>query len=90
MIAIHGADDYSEIETSDGRRHLHKKTLTMLEHVLPANFQRVHRSHIVNLLFAERMGIEDGGRRVLRLSNGTMVPVSRTYTRKLAERGNLS
>ncbi|WP_187775564.1 LytR/AlgR family response regulator transcription factor [Luteimonas suaedae] len=90
VIAIHGADDYSEIETSNGRRHLHKKTLTMLEHVLPDNFQRVHRSHIVNLLFAEHMGIEDGGRRVLHLSNGIMVPVSRTYAREVMERGNLS
>jgi two-component system response regulator LytT len=85
VIAIHGADDYSELETSDGRRHLHKKTLTMLERMLPPHFQRVHRSHVVNLRFAERLSSEDGGYRVLHLSNGSCVPVSRTHARKLRE-----
>ncbi|NZA25556.1 response regulator transcription factor [Luteimonas sp. SJ-92] len=89
VVAIHGADDYSEIETSDGRRHLHKKTLTMLGRVLPENFLRVHRSHIVNLRFAEGMDIESGGRRVLHLSNGSSVPVSRSHAGKLGEAGGL-
>jgi DNA-binding LytR/AlgR family response regulator len=85
VIAIHGADDYSELETSDGRRHLHKKTLTTLKQMLPAHFERVHRSHIVNLHFATRLGTGDGGRRFLTLANGSSIPVSRAYARRLRE-----
>lgn len=85
VIAIHGADDYSELETADGRRHLHKKTLTQLERLLPPRFLRVHRSHIVNLKHATRIGSENGARCV-ELSNGTTVPVGRAYAARLAER----
>lgn len=83
VIAIHGADDYSELQTFDGRRHLHKKTLATLERLLPPHFQRVHRSHVVNLRFAEQIGPDAGGRRILRLSDGSCVPVSRSYAGKL-------
>lgn len=85
VIAIHGADDYSELETAHGRRHLHKKTLTQLERLLPPRFVRVHRSHIVNLKHATRIGSENGARCV-ELSNGTTVPVGRAYAARLAER----
>jgi DNA-binding LytR/AlgR family response regulator len=85
VIAIHGADDYSELETADGRRHLHKKTLTTLEQMLPANFQRVHRSHIVNLHFAAVLRTDEGGKRMLALANGSSVPVSRAYVRRFRE-----
>lgn len=89
IVAIHGADDFSELETLDGRRHLHKKTLTMLERLLPARFRRVHRSHIVNLEFAGHMSGGDDGRYVLHLSNGAEVPVSRGHARHLKDE-NLS
>jgi len=85
VIAIHGADDYSELETSDGRRHLHKKTLTTLQRLLPGDFQRVHRSHLVNLRFARSMITDTSGRRVLRLANGSCVPVSRTHAARLRQ-----
>jgi DNA-binding LytR/AlgR family response regulator len=62
---------------------LHKKTLTTLEQMLPAHFERVHRSHIVNLHFAAQLGAGDGGRRVLTLANGSSVPLSRASARKL-------
>ena len=89
VVAVHGADDYSELETTDGRRHLHKKTLTALEHLLPPHFQRVHRSHIVNLRLARELGTDDSGRRSLKLANGSCVPVSRVYAAELRKAGVL-
>lgn len=87
VVAIHGADDYSELETADGRRHLHKKTLTTLERLLPPSFKRVHRSHIVNLRFARELGTDESGRRSLTLANGSRVPVSRVYAAELRKAG---
>lgn len=84
VVAIHGDDDYSSIEGGDGRRHLHKKTLTALECVLPQEFRRVHRSHIVNLQHVDRMLTLDGGARVILLKNGTRVPVSRAGAKALS------
>lgn len=89
VVAIHGADDYSELETADGRRHLHKKTLTALERLLPPQFKRVHRSHIVNLRFARELGADGDGRRALTLANGSRVPVSRAYAAELRKSGVL-
>jgi DNA-binding LytR/AlgR family response regulator len=84
VVAIHGDDDYSNIEAADGRRHLHKKTLTALECVLPPEFRRVHRSHIVNLQHVDRMLTLDGGARVILMKNGTRVPVSRAGAKALS------
>lgn len=84
VVAIHGDDDYSNIEALDGRSHLHKKTLTALECVLPPQFKRVHRSHIVNLEHMDRMLMLDGGARVILMKNGTRVPVSRAGAKALS------
>lgn len=84
--AIHGADNYAEVELDDGLRLLHDKTLDQLERLLPERFQRVHRSHIVDL---ERIvGLENlpGSRYRARLDNGERVPVSRARIRQLRER----
>jgi DNA-binding LytR/AlgR family response regulator len=86
VIAVHGDDDYSSIETLDGRRHLHRKTLASLERLLPGNFERVHRSHIVNLLHVESILTPAAGGRAVRLANGTLVPVGRSYAKALAAR----
>jgi len=44
VVFAQGADDYTEIHCGDGSKPLHNKTLSALEHLLPAQFQRVHRS----------------------------------------------
>jgi DNA-binding LytR/AlgR family response regulator len=85
VVAIHGDDDYSNIETLDGRRHLHRKTLTALMELLPGTFRRVHRSHIVNLAHVERIVTHDGGRRSVLLATGTDVPLSRSYLGELSD-----
>jgi DNA-binding LytR/AlgR family response regulator len=79
VVAIHGDDDYSSVELTNGQRRLHKRTLTDLESLLPKEFLRVHRSHIANLKQVRRL---EG--RLLKLANGTEVPVGRAYSKQLA------
>lgn len=81
--AIHGADNYAEVELDDGLRLLHDKTLDQLEGLLPGRFKRVHRSHIVD--FQRITGLENlpGSRYRARLDSGECVPVSRTRIRHL-------
>jgi len=86
VVAIRGADDYSEIVTRGGGRRLHDKTLTALSRLLPAVFERVHRSWIVNLDEAASLHARPGSRYFLRLRNGDEVPVSRERVRALRER----
>jgi DNA-binding LytR/AlgR family response regulator len=84
IAAIHGDDDYSSIETLEGRRYLHQKTLSALMEVLPQTFRRIHRSHIVNLAHARRIATDPNGNRHVLLSNGSRVPISRGQAKDLA------
>ena len=84
IAAIHGDDDYSSIETLEGRRYLHARTLIALLEMLPSTFRRVHRSHIVNLAYAKRIVTKPSGSRAVELSNGTQVPISRAEAKALA------
>ena len=86
VVAIHGADAYSEGAAAGGRRLLHRKTLAVLEAMLPADFVRVHRSHIVNLRHAARLLAHGGGRHELVLTGGASVPVGRRHLDALRKR----
>lgn len=86
IVWIAGAGDYSEIHCDDGTTHLHDKTLTALEVILPARFERVHRSHIADLSRAVRLCSEPGSRYRLELDNGEKIPVSRSAASTLRTR----
>lgn len=87
IVAIHGADNYAEIEMKSGRKLLHDKRLDHLENILPQHFVRVHRSHIIDWREVVRLEAHRGSRYTALLKSGTRVPVSR---RKVAELRNLS
>ena len=84
--AIHGAGNYSEVEMNDGRRKLHYKSLDRLGQLLPDEFVRVHRSHIVNLRCASTLKSLPGSRYQLVLDDGGVVPVGRTRVAEVRER----
>lgn len=86
VVWIAGAGDYSELHLIDGSSHLHDKTLSSLEVLLPRRFERVHRSHIVDLERVVGLRSEPGSRYRLRLSTGDEVPVSRQRVVELRER----
>jgi two-component system response regulator LytT len=72
-----GADDYAELHLADGTVHLHEKTLSALETLLPAAFVRVHRSYIVNLQRAR--ALRTVPRLALVMDDDSLVPVGRIY-----------
>lgn len=49
IIVINGDGPYVKIITRDGRKILSLQSMSKLTQMLPANFFRVHRSHIVNI-----------------------------------------
>jgi DNA-binding LytR/AlgR family response regulator len=86
VVAIRGADDYSELICRDGSRHLHGKSLRALLHLLPGHFERVHRSYIVDMRAIESLRAAPGGRHVLRLAAGGEIPVGRARFKDLRNR----
>ena len=81
ILFIRGADDYSELHLADASVHLHEKSLTALESLLPAAFARVHRSYIANL--GRVRGVRSAA---LVLDDGSLVPVGRVYRDAVRDR----
>jgi DNA-binding LytR/AlgR family response regulator len=86
VVYLQGAGDYAELHCRDGSTHLHDKSLTELEGLLPARFLRVHRSYVANLAYIELLRNEPGARYSLRLTTGEEIPVGRTRVAALRER----
>lgn len=86
LVCIGGADDYAEVTTLDEVR-LVRMTLSEFEQTLDrARFARVHRSWIVNLDCVERAEPAGGGRMLLHLQTGRVVPASRSGAQSLRDR----
>ena len=87
---IAAAGDYAELTLSSGETLLHARALDALTITLPPSFERVHRSHIVNLDCVVRLTSTSGGRYRLALASGNEVPVGRSryaaVKAKLADR----
>lgn len=81
LVFVRGADDYSELHLADGSVHLHEKSLTALESLLPDSFVRVHRSYIAGL--TRVAGVRSGA---LVMTSGSVVPVGRVYRGSVASR----
>ncbi len=83
VVALHGADDYVEIELNNGKRLLTRKTINELESMLGPDFFRIHRSHIVNKAFALEFRAQSGSKYSLILSTGAKLPVGRARVEDL-------
>jgi DNA-binding LytR/AlgR family response regulator len=80
IVWIKAADDYCDVMLIDGREILVTMTLARLLETLPSRFVRVHRSFAVNCSHVAGVQPKPGGGRSLILSNGSLVPVGRSYT----------
>lgn len=49
IVVINGQGPYVQIITVNGRKIMSLQSMSKLEELLPANFYRIHRSHIVNI-----------------------------------------
>jgi len=84
ILAVIGADDYAELRLVGGRSLLHAERLERLAARLPAQFLRVHRSAIANLVHVRRLDRE-GDRWRLHLDDDSVLPVSRSRLAALRE-----
>jgi two-component system LytT family response regulator len=84
ILRICALDDYVSIHTSLGQEHLLRATLESVEAILdPEKFARIHRSTIVRRdVVAKVVASRTGGRSAV-LVDGTILPVGRTYARRL-------
>jgi two-component system response regulator LytT len=79
---IKGADNYAEVMLKSGKQHLHDKTLSGLELILPSNFVRVHRSYIVPVEFISRVYSTDGNYKI-ELHDQQYLPIGRAKAKSL-------
>jgi len=86
IVAVVGADDYAELVLPAERR-LSRLTLAQFEEALPVDrFLRVHRSHIVNIDRLVRAEPGGGGRMLLHMESGDVLPTSRAGARLIRQR----
>lgn len=84
IVTITGAQDYAEVATVTGGRHLVRLSLGEFERRLdPGRFLRVHRSTIVNFDHLARAEPAGGGRLLAHMVTGDVVQTSRAGTQLL-------
>jgi DNA-binding LytR/AlgR family response regulator len=85
ILYLRAADDYCDVALADGRLLLVTMSLARLVEALPPRFVRVHKSHAVNRAHVIAVAPRPGGGRLLKLSDGSSVPVGRSYGPAVAE-----
>ena len=80
---IKGAGSYSELFLKSGKRELHAKSLERLLQVLPAKFERIHRSYILNLDCLDYIQVRQGGKYQAVLTDGSLLPIGRNRYKEL-------
>jgi DNA-binding LytR/AlgR family response regulator len=80
IIAVHGARNYAEVEIGGTPRPgITRMTLESMLQRYPTRLVRVHRSHLVDPKRIIEIRTASHGALVIRLANGTEVPVSPRY-----------
>ncbi|MBN2415770.1 response regulator transcription factor [bacterium] len=74
---IKAAGNYSEAVLRDGSVQLIVKSLNMLEKILPASFERIHKSYLINMTLLDAYQHAGGGTYRVILKDGTSLPLSR-------------
>ncbi|HTU11851.1 MAG TPA: LytTR family DNA-binding domain-containing protein [Allosphingosinicella sp.] len=85
IVAVRAADDYCDVILTGGRDMLVTQTLTKLLDTLPPRFMRVHKSHAVNRAHVTGAAPRPGGGTLLTMSDGSEIPVGRTYLKAVAD-----
>jgi len=63
----------------------HDKSLGSLFALLPATFERIHKSFIVRLDAIKRLTTQEGSRYFLELQGGDILPVGRTHVNRVRQ-----
>ncbi len=86
---VRAAGSYAELVLRDGTIHIHSKSLERLLAVLPAAFERVHRSYLIRLDEVVRLRVREGSRYAVVLASGEEIPVGRTRVAAVRARLNI-
>ena len=86
VLYVQGAGNYSELVLQNGRRELHDKTLEKLEMVLPADFERIHKSYMVRMSAVKALHTAEGSHYEAELRNGTCLPIGRARYKEIREK----
>ncbi|MBI2813597.1 MAG: response regulator transcription factor [Opitutae bacterium] len=86
VVYVQGAGNYSELVLAGGRRELHDKTLEKLETVLPADFERIHKSYLVRMSAVKALHSAEGSHYEAELKNGVCLPIGRARYKELREK----
>lgn len=83
IIRLKADDCYTEIYTTTHKKIVASKTLKEYEKTLlnESSFIRIHRSHIINVQFFNRIHKDDGG--MVELTNGDRIPFSQNKKQEL-------
>lgn len=87
IMHVQAWGDYVVAHTPRSRYVVHVALQRLLERLDPALFVRVHRAHVVNLSHVQAFRAQPGGGMAAELSDGTLVPVSRTHARAVRALG---
>lgn len=83
VIYLQPAERYTDIILEMGIKKLHNLSLDKIIKILPDNFERIHRSYIVNLDFISKIISYSGSRYQIELKNSIRLPLGRSYVKKL-------
>lgn len=74
---IKAVNVYSELHLTAGTIEVYDKSLKKIEHLLPDNFVRVHKSYIVRIDAVKSLWVGGGGKYYLVTNKDEKIPVSR-------------
>lgn len=83
VVYIKGAGIYTELHLKNGQNELHDKSLELLQQLLPNQFERIHRSYLVNFQQIEKIFINPGTRYSALLKTREILPIGRSKYKEL-------
>lgn len=86
VLYVEGAGAYAELVLDDAKRELHDKTLEKVHALLPAGFERIHKSYIVRWSAVKALHVQEGSHYEAELRNGVRLAVGRTRYKELREK----
>lgn len=87
LVHVAAEGNYVRLHTATGN-HLMRDTLSgLLERLDPARFRRIHRSHVVNVDHVRKLLPWFGGDRLVMMSDGSRLTLSRSFSGAFEESG---
>ena len=86
ILYLEGFDNYVKIHLKNGEIEQHRKTLSLLETILPNHFKRIHKSYILDFREVSNFVVRAGSKYYVELKNKLILPLSRIKYKELREK----